>query len=437
MNNWTSCAILGIVMSGAAHAQLVEPLVWRFELDGPFAGADVGVGPDGTVYASDSTTLYAINADGSFKWTRDGLGDGTPISFLDDGAIVVGTGQTVWALENDGSTRWSFSFDGNNGLESIEVGPSVGPDGNIYCVTSVKDGFGLGAFSLTPDGDFRWSNEGTPTLDNLNGTNFGPVYFTSEQMIFPFNNVQDSPPHVHGFDLDGDQSLYVDFTCTSVPRVAPFDRLVLSGACGVQAIDPQTEEIFWTVDFGEGTLLPAIDETGMIYSGEFLHDLTALNPDGSIAWTSDTAAEVVRVLGAHAGTERVVYRTAGFGDPVPVGIVDSTDGTLLGTLLLEQVGEDNELVESAQVAFSADGTIAYFSTRFTGAAAPSAVYAMRVVESGCAADFNGDGVLNVLDFVAFQNAFVQQDPKADCDVNGAFNILDFVCFQNLFGAGCP
>jgi hypothetical protein len=175
----------------------------------------------------------------------------------------------------------------------------------------------------------------------------------------------------------------------------------------------------------------------MIYSGEFLHDLTALNPDGSIAWTSDTAAEVVRVLGAHAGTERVVYRTAGFGDPVPVGIVDSTDGTLLGTLLLEQVGEDNELVESAQVAFSADGTIAYFSTRFTGAAAPSAVYAMRVVESGCAADFNGDGVLNVLDFVAFQNAFVQQDPKADCDVNGAFNILDFVCFQNLFGAGCP
>ena len=57
--------------------------------------------------------------------------------------------------------------------------------------------------------------------------------------------------------------------------------------------------------------------------------------------------------------------------------------------------------------------------------------------SGCAADFNGDGALNVLDFVAFQGAFVAQDPDADCDGNGLFNVLDFVCFQTLFSAGCP
>jgi uncharacterized membrane protein len=55
---------------------------------------------------------------------------------------------------------------------------------------------------------------------------------------------------------------------------------------------------------------------------------------------------------------------------------------------------------------------------------------------GCAADFNGDGALNILDFVAFQNAFTAQDPAADCDGNGAFNILDFVCFQGLFQGGC-
>jgi hypothetical protein len=58
-------------------------------------------------------------------------------------------------------------------------------------------------------------------------------------------------------------------------------------------------------------------------------------------------------------------------------------------------------------------------------------------EAGCAADFNGDGSLNILDFVAFQNAFVAGDPDADCDGNGALNVLDFVCFQNLFKAGCP
>jgi len=55
---------------------------------------------------------------------------------------------------------------------------------------------------------------------------------------------------------------------------------------------------------------------------------------------------------------------------------------------------------------------------------------------GCAADFNGDGAVNILDFVAFQQAFVTADPSADCDANGAFNILDFVCFQQVFAAGC-
>jgi hypothetical protein len=57
--------------------------------------------------------------------------------------------------------------------------------------------------------------------------------------------------------------------------------------------------------------------------------------------------------------------------------------------------------------------------------------------AGCPADYNGDGALNILDFVAFQAGWQSQDPEADCDANGAFNILDFVCFQALFQAGCP
>ena len=59
-----------------------------------------------------------------------------------------------------------------------------------------------------------------------------------------------------------------------------------------------------------------------------------------------------------------------------------------------------------------------------------------VPAGGCAPDVNGDGVLNILDFVAFQGLFVNGDPAADCDDNGALNVLDFVCFQGLFQAGC-
>lgn len=56
--------------------------------------------------------------------------------------------------------------------------------------------------------------------------------------------------------------------------------------------------------------------------------------------------------------------------------------------------------------------------------------------SVCPADVNGDGVLDILDFVAFQGAFVDGEPSADCDGNGTLDVLDFVCFQGVFSEGC-
>ena len=54
----------------------------------------------------------------------------------------------------------------------------------------------------------------------------------------------------------------------------------------------------------------------------------------------------------------------------------------------------------------------------------------------CPADINGDGELNVLDFVVFQLLWQAGDAAGDCDANGIFNVLDFVCFQQLFVDGC-
>lgn len=55
----------------------------------------------------------------------------------------------------------------------------------------------------------------------------------------------------------------------------------------------------------------------------------------------------------------------------------------------------------------------------------------------CPADFDGDGSLNLFDFLAFQSAFDAMDPRADIDGDGAFTVFDFLEFQNLFVAGCP
>jgi len=62
---------------------------------------------------------------------------------------------------------------------------------------------------------------------------------------------------------------------------------------------------------------------------------------------------------------------------------------------------------------------------------------VQLVPTGeCLADVNGDGKLNILDFVAFQTLFTSGDLAADCNGDGALNILDFVCFQLLFQEGC-
>jgi Immunoglobulin domain len=48
----------------------------------------------------------------------------------------------------------------------------------------------------------------------------------------------------------------------------------------------------------------------------------------------------------------------------------------------------------------------------------------------------GSGVLDIFDFLCFQDAFVGFSPYADCDGDGLLNIFDFLCFQNAFTAGC-
>jgi hypothetical protein len=57
--------------------------------------------------------------------------------------------------------------------------------------------------------------------------------------------------------------------------------------------------------------------------------------------------------------------------------------------------------------------------------------------ASCYADCDGNGSLDVFDFLCFQDAFVGGDPYADCDGNSTFDVFDFLCFQDAFVVGCP
>ena len=54
---------------------------------------------------------------------------------------------------------------------------------------------------------------------------------------------------------------------------------------------------------------------------------------------------------------------------------------------------------------------------------------------------DGAGVLDLFDFLCFQNSFVNAEPYAcDCDTSTGqlvCDLFDFLCFQDAFVGGCP
>jgi hypothetical protein len=57
-------------------------------------------------------------------------------------------------------------------------------------------------------------------------------------------------------------------------------------------------------------------------------------------------------------------------------------------------------------------------------------------ESPCPADLNGDGAINVQDFLAFLQLYALADLRADFNYDGVVNIQDFLVYLSLYGFPC-
>ena len=54
----------------------------------------------------------------------------------------------------------------------------------------------------------------------------------------------------------------------------------------------------------------------------------------------------------------------------------------------------------------------------------------------CQVDFDGDGMLSIFDFIAYQAAFERGDMRADFDGDGMLSVFDYLLFQSRFVIGC-
>ena len=61
---------------------------------------------------------------------------------------------------------------------------------------------------------------------------------------------------------------------------------------------------------------------------------------------------------------------------------------------------------------------------------------LSVVGGACQADWNGDGAVNTLDFLAYLGDWSAGDPVADLNGDGTVNTLDFLQYLGLWSAGC-
>jgi hypothetical protein len=58
------------------------------------------------------------------------------------------------------------------------------------------------------------------------------------------------------------------------------------------------------------------------------------------------------------------------------------------------------------------------------------------VSDGCYADYNGDGVVDTRDVLAFLNDWNDSADGSDCNDDGVIDTRDVLCFLNLWAAGC-
>ena len=280
----------------AAAVVPVEPqrVKWRVKLDGDYSLHSPGVGLDGTVYVSlPNGKLYAIAPDGTQRWViQAGFGGGVdgPVSVGPDGTIYAagtvadpngnGAAGAIFAITPAGATKWVF----NQTDQLIMAGPNVGPDGNIYAVT---DWPGIGLFSLTPQGQLRFSVPGFSEHGPLGQS----IAFGPNQLYFAFDGGATGPSQaLFAYDFNGNQR----FVATPTPNVAqpavgPNGNVVVqtfpTAGLSLSAFSPAGARLWQFTPMTNNTIEnPDVGPDNTAYTVFSLSTLFAINPNGTERW---------------------------------------------------------------------------------------------------------------------------------------------------------
>jgi outer membrane protein assembly factor BamB len=289
-------------------------VAWRY-----YAGRDFCTNPvvasDGTLYVGDtdypwstSGIFYALNSDGTLKWSKELMGPCAAAALDKDGTVYTacggwgGTEGTFYALNPDGSVKWLYTVGVNVDVGNCH-GATIMPDGTVL--------FGGAAdcklYAFNPDGTVKWQY---PTGGWIYAS---PALGADDTIYF---GSRDSK--VYALNPDGSTKwVYVAGGAFSSSASVASDGTIYLGCFDgkVYAINPDGS-LKWSYQTG-GEIrwnCPAIAADGTIYIGSNDRKLYALNPDGSRKWTFTTSG-TVRCNPA-IGADGVLYIGTEYGTDV-------------------------------------------------------------------------------------------------------------------------
>ena len=239
------------------------------------------IGSDGTIYFNDNDLLYALNSNGVEQWQFEPIwwsyfGEHESIyPVVGPSDIIYVGGQSLFAVNPDGSEKWTYDLP-----NEYFTSPAIDESGNIYTASS-KDK----VISLNPDGSERWIYETTyqpiyaPVINAEGkifvGTSRGDLYAikqdgTEDWKITIDVNLLDCPgPIVIG----SDGTLYMEYNPSSND---PGSKLFAFNDDGSEK---------WVFEPGDNISSPAIGPDNTIYVSSSANTLYALNPNGTIKWS--------------------------------------------------------------------------------------------------------------------------------------------------------
>jgi outer membrane protein assembly factor BamB len=196
--------------------------------------ASPAIANNGTIYSGcDGDIMYAINPDGTEKWTFTTAGSNirsTPAIAADGSVYIASDDNNLYALNAaDGTVNWMYAVGGD-----VEGAIAIDADGTIFL--GVDEGTPNGSvFAINPNGTLKWQSVNTGRVLSSPAIANGFVYFGTKDT----------------------NKLYA-----------------LNATTGVEA---------WSYTAGDIILSsPAIGDDGKIYFGSFDNKLYCLNSDGTL-----------------------------------------------------------------------------------------------------------------------------------------------------------